>query len=92
MARRSDQKGRQRMAVVELTVCRLCARSRPDIWQTLARLRAAHPNELHIVELDCMAACDDVPAIMIEYDYHPRVTPQQLVELIESRLKAMAAS
>ncbi|OAN37102.1 hypothetical protein A6A03_05520 [Chloroflexus islandicus] len=80
------------MAVVELTVCRLCARSRPDIWQTLARLRTAHPNELHIVELDCMAACDDVPAIMIEYDYYPRVTPQQLIELIESRLKAIAAS
>ncbi|WP_298816036.1 NAD(P)H-dependent oxidoreductase subunit E [Chloroflexus sp.] len=79
------------MANVELTVCRLCARSRPDIWQTLARLRAAHPGELQIVELDCMAACDDVPAIMIDYDYYPRITPQQLIQLIESRLKAAQA-
>ncbi|MDN5273618.1 NAD(P)H-dependent oxidoreductase subunit E [Chloroflexus sp. MS-CIW-1] len=74
------------MAAVELTVCRLCARSRPDIWKTLARLRAAHPHELCIVELDCMAACDDVPAIMIDYDYVPRITPQQLIELVEARL------
>ncbi len=76
------------MAAVELTICRLCSRSRPDIRQALARLKAAHPNDLCIVELDCMAACDDVPAIMLEYDYVPRVTPQQLIELVETRLRA----
>ncbi|GIV90891.1 MAG: hypothetical protein KatS3mg055_3409 [Chloroflexus sp.] len=75
------------MAAIELTVCRLCARSRPDLWQTLARLRADHPGELRVVELDCMAACDDVPAVMIDFDYFPRVTPQQLIELVQSRLR-----
>ncbi|MGQ9480048.1 NAD(P)H-dependent oxidoreductase subunit E [Chloroflexus sp.] len=80
------------MAVIELTICRLCSRSRPDIWQTLSRLRTAYPGALCIVELDCMAACDDVPAVMLEYDYFPRVTPQQLIEIVESRLHMVTRS
>jgi hypothetical protein len=35
-----------------------------------------------------MAACDDVPAIMIETDYYPRVPPCELIRLVESRITA----
>ncbi len=52
----------------------------------VTRLRSEYPDTLHIVELRCMAACDDVPAVMIEYDYYPRITPQELYQRIVALL------
>lgn len=71
---------------VTLTFCRLCARSRPDFLQAINRLVDAHPDDLVVEELECMAACDDVPAIMIDTDYIPQARPSDLVESIERHL------
>jgi NADH:ubiquinone oxidoreductase subunit E len=71
---------------IQLTMCRLCTRSRPDFLRTVAKLVKEHPDDLFVVELDCMAACDDVPAIMVEYDYHPQVTPQELTAAVHTAL------
>ncbi len=71
---------------VQLTLCRLCTLSRPDIIRTIARLVSTYPNELVVVELDCMAACDDVPAVMIETDYFPKVSPPSLEQIVCERV------
>ena len=74
---------------VQLTICRLCIGSRPDVLQEVARLSAAFPDELLVVELDCMAACDDVPAVMVETDYYPQVSPCSLSVAVRERLCSM---
>lgn len=71
---------------VELTICRLCIGSRPDVRETVARLASAYPGQLLVVELECMAACDDVPAVMLETDYFPQVTPCSLLTVVRERL------
>jgi NADH:ubiquinone oxidoreductase subunit E len=50
---------------------------------SIAQLRAEFP-ELAVVELDCMAACDEVPAVMIEYDFYPQVTPHELIQRVRA--------
>jgi NADH:ubiquinone oxidoreductase subunit E len=75
---------------VTLTICRLCARSRPEFLETIAGLLAAHPGELVVQELECMAACDDVPAIMVETDYLPQARPSDLICAIERHLSVAA--
>lgn len=72
---------------VQLTMCRFCAQSRPEFLQMIARLAAEYPDELVVEELECMAACDDVPAIMLETDYHPQLSPTDLSRIIELRLR-----
>ena len=75
---------------IQLMLCSLCTQSRPDFLRTLARLIAEYPHELCVVELECMAACDDVPAIMLETDYHPQLSAADLCMLVRERI--MAAS
>jgi NADH:ubiquinone oxidoreductase subunit E len=77
---------------VQLTICRLCVRSRPDIFQTVTQLAAAFPDELIVVELECMAACDDVPAVMVETDYFPRISPCQLDDVVRQTLAQLETS
>ena len=43
---------------------------------------AEHEGEIILIELECMAACDDVPAVMLDYDYHPQVSPVELHNLV----------
>lgn len=72
---------------IELTICRFCIGSRPDVRATITRLAASHPGDLVVVELECMAACDDVPAVMLDTDYFPQVSPHCLARLVEERLR-----
>lgn len=74
---------------VELTICRLCIGSRPDVLATVARLAASFPDQLLVVELECMAACDDVPAVMLETDYFPQVSPCSLRQVVEERVGSL---
>ena len=71
---------------VQLTLCRLCIRSRPEFLRALANLAATYPDDLIVQELDCMAACDEVPAIMVETDFYPQVSPSDLVALVREHL------
>ncbi len=76
---------------LQLIMCRYCARSRPEFCNMVARLARAHPTELEVIELECMAACDDVPAVMIDTDYFPRVRPAELEHEVLERLRAAAS-
>jgi NADH:ubiquinone oxidoreductase subunit E len=71
---------------VQLTLCQLCTRSRPEFRRAIAQLLSEHPDQLLVEELECMAACDDVPAIMLETDYYPQLPPCELIRLVEARL------
>jgi NADH:ubiquinone oxidoreductase subunit E len=73
---------------LQMTMCRLCTRSRPEFLCAVAELAADYPQELEIVELDCMAACDDVPAVMLEIDYYPQIAPCELRELVRREIAA----
>jgi hypothetical protein len=77
---------------VQLTICRLCIGSRPDVLSAVAELAASFPDELLVVELECMAACDDVPAVMLETDYFPQVTPCRLDHVVRERIEALPAA
>jgi hypothetical protein len=67
-----------------LTYCETCTQNTPDFLATVHQLQREHPDELCVVELSCMAACDSAPAVMIEeeaedaFDYVPRISPDQL--------------
>lgn len=74
---------------VQLVICRLCSQSRPDFLQAVAQLTSAFPDELLVVDLECMAACDDVPAVMLDTDYYPQVTPCDLQRVVKLRLQAL---
>jgi len=56
--------------------------------QTIHDLQCEYPDELFIVELNCMAACEDVPAMLIESEYLPRITPETLYERVRAQLPA----
>lgn len=60
--------------------------------RAVAELAATYPAELLVVELDCMAACDDVPAVMLETDYFPQVTPCRLDQVVRERIEALPAA
>lgn len=74
---------------LQMTMCRLCTRSRPEFLCAVAQLAADFPEALEIVELECMAACDDVPAVMIETDYYPQVVPCELQAIVRRELAAV---
>jgi hypothetical protein len=71
---------------LHLTYCRKCGRRFPEFTQVIQQLRAKHPNDLEIVELPCMAACSDCPAVILDYDYIPHILPSNLEKQIEDRL------
>ncbi len=71
---------------IQLTLCRLCTRNRPDFHCAVAKLLATFPEHVVIEELDCIAACDEVPAVMIEADFFPQVDPYQLITIVQRRI------
>jgi len=76
---------------LQLTICRLCTRSRPEFQRAVTQLAQAYPGDIEVVELDCMAACDEVPAVMIEASYYPQMVPQELIRLVNECLHRDAA-
>lgn len=71
-----------------VTFCTLCTAQYYPLMQTLHNLQCEYPDELFIVELNCMAACEDVPAMLIESEYLPRITPETLYERVRAQLPA----
>ncbi len=71
---------------IRLTYCSICTRRNSEFFRTISRLRQEHPNELVVVELNCMAACDDEPAVILGNDYLPHVSPADLRARIKAQL------
>ena len=60
--------------IVRLTVCGSCLQRCPEIQLTIEDLQRLLGSELELNSLECMAACDDIPAAMIDYDYWPHIS------------------
>jgi hypothetical protein len=54
----------------------------------VSQLIGAYAHELVIVELECMAACDDMPALMLDAEYFPEITAEELERAVCERLGA----
>nr|WP_044199475.1 NAD(P)H-dependent oxidoreductase subunit E [Oscillochloris trichoides] len=72
---------------LQLTLCRLCARSRPDFLRMVNQLAAEYPGKIEVIELDCMAACDDAPSVMVATKYYAHVAPQQLAAMVHEQME-----
>lgn len=71
---------------IKLILCGVCTPSQPDVYQLVEVLRQELAGEVVIEELECMAACDESPAVMIGHEYHPQVTAASLQQLVETQV------
>lgn len=71
---------------LRLTCCGKCGARFCNVKQTIEQLQEEHPDDLRVVEVACMAACREAPAIMLDYDFYPHVTPETLYDEVCSRL------
>lgn len=71
---------------VRLTCCKKCRLNNPEISDAIEKLEHDNPDDLRVVEVKCMAACRQAPAIMVEYDFYPNVTSEELCEVVLSKL------
>ncbi len=71
---------------LRLTYCVLCLQDHPSLIAFLHDLLHNHADQLCVVELNCMAACDDNPAVIIGVDYIPRITFTELEGRVQAHL------
>jgi NADH:ubiquinone oxidoreductase subunit E len=63
---------------IRLTVCSRCLERDPETQRAIEQLQLELADRLQVITLSCMAACDDTPAAMLDYDYLPRICPHAL--------------
>jgi NADH-quinone oxidoreductase subunit E len=54
----------------------------PEVLAHLAEAYAAD-DDVHVEEVECLAACGGAPAMQVNYEYHERVTPETAAGLVE---------
>lgn len=74
-----------------LTYCQQCMQASPELMAFIERVRCDYPDELCVIEAECLAACQSGPTVMLEgdepvFDYCPDVSPQELLERLEKYL------
>ncbi len=78
-----------------LTYCENCMRSMPAFLQAIHDLQTEYPDDLCVVELGCMAACDVAPAVVLEDSYMPHTTiaalQNELDEYLQQDLDTIAS-
>ena len=61
-----------------------------ELWErACAKLGIGHKEvtadgRISIEEVECIGACSWAPALQVNYDFHHRVTPEKLDEILES--------
>ena len=55
----------------------------PEVWASDIRKYQAD-GLISLEEVECIGACSWAPAIQINYDFHHKVTPEKLDEIISS--------
>jgi len=55
----------------------------PELYEHL-RDRYADDDDVHVEEVECLAACDGAPCLQVNYDFHLSLTAQHADELVES--------
>lgn len=55
----------------------------PEIYEHV-RQRYADDDEVHVEEVECLAACGGAPALQVNYEFHENMTLETAVEIVES--------
>lgn len=55
----------------------------PEVLEHLER-RYATDGDVHIEEVECLAACGGAPALQVNYEYHEGMTPRLAEELVDT--------
>ena len=55
----------------------------PEVLEHLED-RFATAGDVHIEEVECLAACGGAPALQVNYEYHERMTPQIAEDLVNA--------
>lgn len=67
----------------------------PELVEHL-RERYLDDDDVHVEEVECIAACDLAPVLQVNYEFHGPVTPEAAVDVIDGykagRLKARTIS
>ena len=75
---------------LQLIICSSCLSTQPDMQRAIEELQAELGDQIDIMRLECMAACNDVPAVMIELAYCPRLSPSSLRHQVMAAIGAGA--
>jgi NADH:ubiquinone oxidoreductase subunit E len=54
----------------------------PQLLESL-RTRYADDRDVHVEEVECIAACDQAPVLQVNYEFHGPVTTDAAADLIE---------
>jgi NADH-quinone oxidoreductase subunit E len=55
----------------------------PEVLEHL-RDRYAADDEVHVEEVECLAACGGAPALQVNYEFHERLTPESAESIVEA--------
>ena len=55
----------------------------PEVLEHLDE-KYALDDDVHVEEVECLAACDGAPAMQVNYEFHERLTPESAEEIVES--------
>jgi NADH-quinone oxidoreductase subunit E len=55
----------------------------PEVLEHL-RSRYAADDEVHVEEVECLAACGGAPALQVNYEFHEHLTPESAESIVES--------
>ena len=55
----------------------------PEVLEHL-RSRYAADDEVHVEEVECLAACGGAPALQVNYEFHEQLTPESAESIVES--------
>lgn len=60
-----------------------CLRGGPELLEHLEH-HYADDAEIMVEEVECLAACDGVPVMQVNYEFHERVTDDEAVRVVEA--------
>jgi NADH-quinone oxidoreductase subunit E len=55
----------------------------PEVLEHLRGTYAAD-DEVHVEEVECLAACGGAPALQVNYEFHERLTPESAESIVEA--------
>jgi NADH-quinone oxidoreductase subunit E len=55
----------------------------PEILEHLETKYATDPD-VHVEEVECLAACGGAPALQVNYEYHERLTPELADDIVDA--------
>ncbi|NJP06177.1 MAG: hypothetical protein HC837_11435 [Chloroflexaceae bacterium] len=73
--------------IVQLTFCQTCTQNSFDFLNMVNELEQTYPHDLCVVQLNCIAACDEVPAVIIDYDFIPNISAAELNQKVLGHVK-----